>query len=919
MVSDLIVSGKFAVCLLIELDNQTLYFSDTALHEATIDWKERIVDQSGNRRGFSLETGWIEQSSFAVTLDNSDGLITDLMRENDFSRKPVSVFLKRIENGSVVFSELRGSGFISLDETEIRNEVEVVLKIDPYIFSHFRTFLQDIMTGGLFPDAAEEHIGLSFPIVLGNASRTNGCVKCLILDHAGHSGTAQQLLCNQGGLFDVPNVFRKRDSGFTTLNPSTHYDIITFEEHETGCFHGHVILKAAAGHQDGDEYFANVKGMPEEGFVTLDGSNDWLEIDAADTVGMPGHDFLGSFTVETKYRAATVPRTGGVIGVFDSTDRSWSVNQSNVLDIVTLSLGTDAGARNYLPDTTVTAGTDYIERWVVDFEAGIVRAWRDGVELSFTGSTNLPSGAIELNQSSEPFKIGSQHFIGNDVPFSGRIYYGIVAKGAQPLTTGSSDRDDPLENIISEHRLFYNGEDLTGNNDLTEVSLSSSDYTLVDYERNPAWILDRLLRWTWFWNIPSSAVNRATFAAMAEYFTSVGFDTDEYFSGAIPETFGESQESSDILQKFLLCCGAALSSDSDGKLILINSDFSVLPVEGDSIVTVSHQLGDLVESTVTIAYEPIKAANIQYKGSHHEKNYAAMLQGFNKTVKGKEVNINLPYVGHLEQAKNIIDIQMLNQSGKFVLVDLSVAGYQGLLNEVGNFVDLNLPLIKYEDKSFRVFGVSDNLLSGSPDIHLISLGDQVGIISYSFEDQVILNSVVDTYINFEAKSTSYGSSQIVKHQQHTSIVERAAYRFNLSEIPGGVTIRSANLKFYITNAYNFRDTGIPEASLRQLNSINWSGASTWNNFDGGVWTDANCGATPFASLVNLSGGGFKTFVWLTAGITYLQDRADNDGLVQLTFQPGSQMEPFYAELYETASSDHATSSWWPELIINFTV
>ena len=87
----------------------------------------------------------------------------------------------------------------------------------------------------------------------------------------------------------------------------------------------------------------------------------------------------------------------------------------------------------------------------------VMRIWIDGVEQSITITGNNPSA---INNSSADLYIGASDAGGQDL-LDGVVRYIAIAKGVQPfLEGGSSDRDEPLEDIISEwhfHGFYEDG------------------------------------------------------------------------------------------------------------------------------------------------------------------------------------------------------------------------------------------------------------------------------------------------------------------------------------------------------------------------------------------------------------------------------------------------------------------------------
>lgn len=940
--------SKPVVCLEIILNSQTIYTANTDLQESDKFWRARLAGISPIVRNTDPTQQQMSVQDLNVSFHNyiPDGESLSywaLVQQADVMRNAVAnVYLKFVADDGEIFSRKMYSGLLQPKKGPGEKTFNITIK------AAYRTklkLLQRQVNTVNFSNSPDDSQGHAMPIPLGICNATTGAIEAPEID----SG-ADWFLVSGTRVFAIGDTFRYRGQVLTAFPASS--EVPSAEDGEG---HGHAYIDVTPGHQAGDEYYANVSGLGRDGYVTLDGANDWLELDAADTEGMVGHDYRGTFTVEVKYRATTVPRAGGVIGVFDSDDHSWLLLQNNAFNVVNMSLGTDVGNATYVPDTNIIAGTDYIERWVVDFEQGIVRGQRDGVDLTFTGSANLPAGATELNQSSFPFKIGSYTTVSGatDVPFLGRIYYGIVAKGAQPLTTGTGDHNEALTDIISEWRLKETGgRDIAGSNHLTEVSLADGDYTLESVEENPARFLQEILSAFDGWGFPSNEIHRQSFNDAADNANERWPSISGYFGGVIPRIHGMIQSANNqwvLAQAIARSFDHTLMITRDGLLALVLLDtITTVDVDATPIIIYDQKNGDMKGEILGTDQDPfphvneIRAVFKNKQSFIHAAATEAYLLARNETaqidngvIRDKEQEYQFVCNANALQGAGtgVLDNQLLLRSGNTKYVTWTTPGLWGLQanSDIGDAVSLSANGIfgEWNQKQVRVFSVAADLWNGTVTLTAATIGDQVGSIAFSGEATVILTPVHDTYVRALDTGGIYGAAQTLAHSNGftskdepphiTPGHQRTALRYDVSGIPDTAIIKAASLGVYCEFAFNDRIGGIPDLSLRQLLSTGWDeDISTWANFDGSIWTDANCGGTPFTASVAM-GIGARTFVLNAAGIAYIQGRVEvaGDDLVQLGFQPASQMEPFDLEAYIIGSKENSNSAKHPLLTITY--
>lgn len=142
---------------------------------------------------------------------------------------------------------------------------------------------------------------------------------------------------------------------------------------------------------------------------------------------------------------------------------------------------------------------------------------------------------------------------------------------------------------------------------------------------------------------------------------------------------------------------------------------------------------------------------------------------------------------------------------------------------------------------------------------------------------------------------------------------RGIIEFDISSIPTGSTINSATLSLWTDIGYTNVNTSIHRITR------SWTEAgSTWNTYDGSnSWTSAggdydstaDANATPSSTIA-----GTKTDWTITSLVQeWVNGTANNGILLKLTSESGATQGHLYR------SSDNATSSERPKLVIDYTV
>jgi len=191
--------------------------------------------------------------------------------------------------------------------------------------------------------------------------------------------------------------------------------------------------------------------------------------------------------------------------------------------------------------------------------------------------------------------------------------------------------------------------------------------------------------------------------------------------------------------------------------------------------------------------------------------------------------------------------------------------------------------------------------------------DQGGIFSVAVgqltagqaTDLVIQPSPSDTHIAQDASGTNYGTSATMHVQRLTNGGRRALVQFDLSGIPQGSMINSAQLELYCTSPSSVSQT----LNLHNVNASWTETGATWSNmnskYDGAVLSSRTGGTAM----------GWKSWTGLSG---LVQDWIDGDipnygVMVKTSVETGTT-----AYAYQFASSEHGTAANRPILRVNYT-
>ena len=191
--------------------------------------------------------------------------------------------------------------------------------------------------------------------------------------------------------------------------------------------------------------------------------------------------------------------------------------------------------------------------------------------------------------------------------------------------------------------------------------------------------------------------------------------------------------------------------------------------------------------------------------------------------------------------------------------------------------------------------------------------DEAGIFSIAVgqltagqaADLVIQPASSDTYISQDASGTNYGSAATMHVQRQQNSNRRALVQFDLSGIPAGSVINTAQLELYCTS---------PSSVSQTLNLHNVT--ASWTQA-GATWTNMNAkyDGTVLSSRTGGTAMGWKSWTGL-AGLVqeWIDGEVPNYGLmVKNSAEIGTT-----AYTYQFASSEHATVANRPILRVNYT-
>ena len=894
-------------------------------------WLERLTTAKGPSREVNLQTHEIVSPEAELELVDGDGEISDLLVETQIQGQETELFSKLRTPRNEVVSKKVFQGPLERREGTGGDTLSCVIR--PNRLEKLG-IVQTPVTLDRFPSAPANEVGNGCPIVIGlmdtaDANWTKGVlpVRAPIVADAGQ-GAGICLHTGPGGDNAATHVLRDRHGTITNLGNSGGglwtVNPVAVDAQGRRYIGGTVI---AAQFANGDQFYTDEQqGIQQRGYVTLDGVNDYYFCANADlSSNFPGKTAVTSYTFEVLFRTGAAFNATDVFGIWNNTTGQKSC------DLYITGAGAMTWYHSKSPGVFVAAGPHALAintaYWVrISWEAGLPATMQIGA-VSHNSAV-----ADDLNASTSRFTVGANGDNGNKL--SGRIYYLMAADGAQPLTAGNTrDREQPLEDIISEWR-FYSayGDDYQGTNDLTPVGVAPGDYTHQLIETTPAWIIDKILRWKPYLNVPCNLVNRASFGALAAEQETDAWHTTEYYAGAVPWTDNSPfiKDTGFVLSELLKNQDAVLFENDAGRFTIKSANISETVDEAD--IAANLTVEDITIEDVTHTRRPFELLNdCRYSLKINNMGAGELWLGAEDTASQtayslitKDAKIDLPFIRDLDMAQDIVNRQMLRRAGDAYKIKFTLADIWGAALNPGDIITLTHPNMPggWNRKQFYVTGVNPDLITGTVDLIAVSIADVYGPISFLYgegggappiEDKTtILSPTLDTYVYKYNPNTAYGTSiYLALYGWDDAHVMRSSLKFPISTL-GAATIKSATLKLYCTRVY--QDSGSPDPlKLRELLITTWGNNSTWNHFAadgaGAAWTDGTCiGGVALAPDVSPYGTGWKTFTLNAAGIAYLQ--AQIAGNAHLTFL-GLENEDYN----DFASQNHGTTSWRPTLTV----
>lgn len=452
---------------------------------------------------------------------------------------------------------------------------------------------------------------------------------------------------------------------------------------------------------------------------------------------------------------------------------------------------------------------------------------------------------------------------------------------------------------------------------------------------NPALLIEKVI--TDFSDLTASDINTTAFDTFETLMTTRGYDTAGEWGGVIPWNPGEVlDDPTEILSQLAFNCGGALFVDGDGKISIVDTDISETESDTSTLTLIEEK--DLTRVNARLNRAPFTILNktrAPYKWAHKiasgEKAIIAEDEGsVSNYGETKENETLLYFVRGTDTVEDLLTRYLLKRGGNPQIVSLPMSGLHKHGVEVGDTILLTHNHVNndFNEKQLKVITVDTFIpqFNGRASAYDhtfetftgVTRANVFGPVSFSGEETTEFQASDDTYVAAIAGSTNYGTETTMWHGNpgfgEGINRRRFGVKFDISAVGvAGGTVESASLQLYVTLSFN------PSAlQLRELTNPGtapeWTEASsTWNTFRDGVgWDDAlNIGSTLLASDPGAGGTGYKSFVFNSSGITYIENNKNGD--VHFTLQDMNRGESYYF-----ATSEHATSAFQPRLIINFT-
>jgi len=316
------VSARDAICLELQLGGGTRYYANTALHEPATYWAPRLLPDEDIVRSTDPHEGYLAALGVTVRLDNTDGVISDLLDSDTIDGATALIYRKVVSNAGVVTStttRLKGKcRYVGGDQLAVRIEImpPAITDLD---------YFQRKINATAFPTAPDgavagkpSTLGLGMTAPFGYCTNSKGKVELIMIND---TPNAEKFGGIMGGVFDFSAVYRERADVLTLLAVTTHYTKTLYALDAEGNSHAFITLTSGTW-AEGDRYFANIKGLPKDYYVTADGSADHLSRANADlSSDFPGKAAVSAaFTREIKAYPTNITAGNYALDVDGSTE-----------------------------------------------------------------------------------------------------------------------------------------------------------------------------------------------------------------------------------------------------------------------------------------------------------------------------------------------------------------------------------------------------------------------------------------------------------------------------------------------------------------------------------------------------------------------------------------------------------------------
>lgn len=798
------------VCLEIEAETENFRFSNRPLEEPGLVWEALIRNQPLIiSHEMDPETQQISLSSVQITMENrieDDGvsyfaklLDSGVELENRIAR----ILLKFERDGQWFCQNL----FTGICNPETLTNSTFTLTVSPFLDSKLG-ILQRQANDIDFPQIPKESIGQGLNLILGECTNGNtGTVKLLpVTEDLGSSST--KLLVAQHPIAELTGLFRLRNNIYSPLLSG--FSLNINDEDEKG--HDISTVEITSGHQQGDLYFADVKGIPGAGYLDLNGS----------TFLSKNSDQLQLFNFGSKpftIEISLVPQRQNTEEALishcgDAGQRGWKLSKTSD-DKISLELSTDGSAIfRATGDTCLNYNNDPVIIRAAVNPGAEVELNVAGIIQNLTTEGNL---GTEIYFPTAAFNIAS--FNSGQSHFQGKINYVVIAEGFQ---TGNNYRVDPLQDIISEWQFSHNCKDLQKRNHLEVCGTAA--FTCLSHQLNPAFTLRSIL--LLYEGITSMDIDENSIVAAATVCSELGLDGDGVHGGIIPRSGGRVENNSDrseILQELARNFGHTLVPLASGKIALKRLIEDVESQE--AMVHYSSADGDFQDAFISVSLNPLKRANevrALLKHSHAtEGNHEGYLRGYNQLsqeIYGKaEQQWNYSFQRKVEALETVLGPRIIQRSGRSRSLSFTVPGYKGLQqgSQVGDVVKVTAPAAfgDFTARKIIITSKAVDLINGGVQIKGLTMDNQLGVVAFSSEETLVIPASETTFIG--ATETPCGSNSFPLADANSSY---------------------GNLDFLL-HGHHYAYSGVCQNSQYGFGNINWLTFFCWS-FDTSQWLNS---------------------------------------------------------------------------------